>query len=176
VTDRYTKAIEQLGSEKLDIRLGGIYALERVARDSAGDQPTVMEVSAAFIREHSREPWTPPAQDESSADVSEVGTRPDVQAAITVIARRNSKNDRRLINLRAVRLTRANLIRGNLTHTVLFGAELRGANLGGANLGGADLSGADLSGASLSGANLGGADLGGAAFPPADLSDARCDL
>jgi hypothetical protein len=34
VTDRYTKAIEQLGSDKLDIRIGGIYALARVARDS----------------------------------------------------------------------------------------------------------------------------------------------
>ena len=32
VTDRYTKAIEQLGSDKLDVRIGGIYALERVAR------------------------------------------------------------------------------------------------------------------------------------------------
>jgi hypothetical protein len=35
VTERYTKAIEQLGSDKLDVRIGGIYALERVARDSA---------------------------------------------------------------------------------------------------------------------------------------------
>ena len=40
VTDRYTKAIEQLGSDKLDVRIGGIYALERVARDSAKDHPT----------------------------------------------------------------------------------------------------------------------------------------
>jgi hypothetical protein len=29
VTERYTKAIEQLGSDKLDVRIGGIYALER---------------------------------------------------------------------------------------------------------------------------------------------------
>ena len=47
VTDRYTKAIEQLGSEKLDVRIGGIYALERIARDSARDHPTVMEVLSA---------------------------------------------------------------------------------------------------------------------------------
>ena len=46
VTDRYTKAIEQLGSDKLDVRIGGIYALERVARDSAKDHPTIMEVLA----------------------------------------------------------------------------------------------------------------------------------
>ncbi len=57
VTDRYTKAIEQLCSDKLDVRIGGTYALERVARDSTRDHPTVMEVLAAFVREHSREPW-----------------------------------------------------------------------------------------------------------------------
>src|ERR1700733_5599446 len=34
VTDRYTKAIEQLGSEQISVRIGGIYALERIARDS----------------------------------------------------------------------------------------------------------------------------------------------
>jgi hypothetical protein len=65
VTDRYTKAVEQLGSyNKLDVRIGGIYALERVAHDSPRDHPTVMEVLAAFVREHSREPWPLPADDE----------------------------------------------------------------------------------------------------------------
>src|SRR5947209_20071799 len=34
ITDRYTKAIEQLGADKLNVRLGGIYALERIAVDS----------------------------------------------------------------------------------------------------------------------------------------------
>src|SRR6516164_8690295 len=39
MTDRYTRAIEQLGSKELDVRIGGIYALERIARDSARDHP-----------------------------------------------------------------------------------------------------------------------------------------
>jgi hypothetical protein len=60
-TDRYTKAVEQLGSDKLDVRIGGIYALERLARDSARDHPTVIEVLTAFIREHSQEQWSLPA-------------------------------------------------------------------------------------------------------------------
>ena len=47
VTDRYTKAIEQLGSDKLDVRIGGIYALERVAGDSPRDHPTVIEARRA---------------------------------------------------------------------------------------------------------------------------------
>jgi hypothetical protein len=43
VTDRYIKAIEQLGSDKwLDVQIGGIYALERIARDSPRDHPTIM--------------------------------------------------------------------------------------------------------------------------------------
>ena len=57
VTDRYTKAVEQLGSDKIDVRIGGIYALERIARDSARDHPTAMEVLTAFIRDHSHEQW-----------------------------------------------------------------------------------------------------------------------
>ena len=127
VTDRYTKAIEQLGSKELDVRIGGIYALERVARDSARDHPTVMEVLTAFIREHSREPWPPP---HPGGFEEEQLTRPDVQAAITVVGRRNAERDIQLIDL--------------------TGANLTGANLTGANLSGADLSRADLSRAALS--------------------------
>ena len=63
VTERYTKAIEQLGSDKLDVRIGAIYALERVASDSARDHPTVMEVLTAFICEHSHEQWPQPDPD-----------------------------------------------------------------------------------------------------------------
>jgi len=54
VTDRYTRAIEQLGSDTIDVTIGGIYALERIAHDSPRDHPTVMEVLAACVREHSR--------------------------------------------------------------------------------------------------------------------------
>jgi hypothetical protein len=61
VTDRYTRAIDQRGSKKLDVRIGGIFGLERVAHDSACDHPPVMEVLAAFVREHSREQWSCPS-------------------------------------------------------------------------------------------------------------------
>jgi hypothetical protein len=90
VTDRYTKAIEQLGSDKLDVRIGGIYALERIARDSAKDHPTVMEVLTAFIREHSREPWPVKGKGEQQGEKK---TRPDVRAAVTMIGRRDAKRD-----------------------------------------------------------------------------------
>jgi hypothetical protein len=86
VTDRYTKAIEQLGSDKgLDVQIGGIYALERIARDALRDHPTIMEVLAAFIRDHSSELW-PPAEP-GAAETLERTTRPDVQAAELVQGR-----------------------------------------------------------------------------------------
>jgi len=56
LTDRYGKAIEQLGSHKLDVRLGGIYALEQFANDTDHDrdQATIVEVLSAFVRVHSQ--------------------------------------------------------------------------------------------------------------------------
>lgn len=42
ITERFTRAIEQLGDERLELRLGGVYALERVARDSERDHWPIM--------------------------------------------------------------------------------------------------------------------------------------
>ena len=55
LTDRYAKAIEQLGNDNVDVRLGGIYSLEQIAADSSRDrdQATVVEVLSAFVRVHS---------------------------------------------------------------------------------------------------------------------------
>jgi hypothetical protein len=177
VTDRYTKAIEQLGSDKLDVRIGGIYALERVARDSRRDHPTVMEVLAAFIRVHSHEQWpeadvlidVPPSV---SIARPPRGTRPDVQAAVTVIGRRTSRNDRERIDLSDALLDGANLSDADLSNVWLRRADLTGAFLGGADLTDALLITADLTGARLSDADLTGTLLGGANLTRADLSAA----
>src|SRR5262249_33146952 len=50
ITDRFTKAIDQLGKETLDVRLGGIYALGRIANDSPKDHWQIMEVLTAYVR------------------------------------------------------------------------------------------------------------------------------
>ena len=131
ITDRYTKAIEQLGSKDLHVRIGGIYALERIARDSARDHPTVMEVLTAFIREHSREPWPPP--DPGDRDQGQSGRR-DIQAALSVVGRRDAKHDTQPIDLVGVDLTGAGLADANLSRARLSGADLSGANLTSANL------------------------------------------
>ena len=150
VTDRYTKAIEQLGSDKLDVRIGGIYALERIARDSPRDHPTVMAVLAAFIREHSRELW--PLPESGTKTVSRRTTRPDVQAAVTVIGRRDVRQDRERLSLRRAVLVRATLRDANLTHVNFTYADLTNTNLTGAVLNDRDPAGADLTGADLTGA------------------------
>jgi Pentapeptide repeats (8 copies) len=188
VTDRYTKAIEQLGSENLDVRLGGLYALERIARDSPVDHPTVVEVLAAFIREHSTrgdQGGTLDADSGGSARVVRMRhqlhrhQRPDqnappgppatdVQAALTVLARRNPAHDRDPINLS----------RAQLQGAYLPGAQLRDADLSNAQLRGADLSYARLQGAYLVDAQLQDvvlleAQLQDAVLLDAQLQDAR---
>jgi Pentapeptide repeats (8 copies) len=163
VTDRYTKAIEQLGSDQLDVRIGGIYALERVARDSARDHFTVMEVLAAFVVERSREQRPP------SADA--YGTRSDVQAAIRVIGHRTGRYDRRKLRLQHANLNDADLVFLNLA-AKLTDADLARANLYRANLSGADLTRANLTGADLTEAKLTRDDFGPTDLTGADLTGA----
>ena len=161
VTDRYTKAIEQLGSDKLDVRMGGIYALERIARDSARDRPVVLEVLTAFVREHSRQDRDPSARehwDPSEPDSAEP-PRPDIQAAITVVGRRDAERDIQPVDLTGACLRGANLVRANLARADLFRADLSGANLVRADLSGAHLREADLTGADVQYANLADANL-----------------
>ena len=57
VTERFTRAVDQLGHAELDVRLGGIYALERIANDSPDDRTAIAEVLTAFVRGHA--PWPP---------------------------------------------------------------------------------------------------------------------
>ena len=54
ITESFSKAVEQLGSDKLEVRLGGIYSLERISKESPDDYWTVMENLTAFVRERSR--------------------------------------------------------------------------------------------------------------------------
>ena len=192
LTERFSKAVELFGSEKIDIRLGGIYALERIARDSQKDHWTVMEILTAFVRENSHK---------KEEDIS---PREDIQAIMTVIGRRKwSETETQRLNLEEVNLTKyalteanlrrtnlfsANLIRADLTRADLIEVNLRGADLHDAFLNGADLSKADLSNANLSnaylievnlsgafliGANLSGANLSGANLSGANLSGAE---
>ena len=50
ITELYTKAVEQLGSDKAPVRLGGLYALERLAQNTRSQRPTVVNVLCAYLR------------------------------------------------------------------------------------------------------------------------------
>jgi hypothetical protein len=163
--DRYSRAIEQLGSDNLDVRIGGIYALEGIAVESARHHPTVMEVLAAFIREHSREQGPAP-EEEDAARPRHRGTQPDVQAALTVIGRRAAARDRQPIDLKGADLTRADLTGAHLGGATLRRAVLTSADLTRAILTRADLTRANLTWAALPGANLSGANLSGSGPNP----------
>ena len=142
-TDRYSAAVPMLVHESLEVRLGGIYALERLLADSSRDAPTVAQVLAAFVRERAA-----PRGDEMPHDV---------RAAIETLARVKDKPGGRQLDLVGVNLSRADL----------SGAHLRRARFDGGDLSGAVFIGADLRGASFRDANLAGAD-----FTDARLEDA----
>ena len=144
VTEAFAKAVEYLGnSEAIDVRLGGIYSLDRVSDDDPAEMPRVAEILSAFIRERSP---------------SEGALPRDVLAALTVLARRQWPIP---IDLANTNLAGAQLKNAQLANAILNAANLSGAILSGAILRNADLAGADLRGANLTGADLRGARLAG---------------
>jgi hypothetical protein len=54
IVESFSRAVEQLGSDKLELRVGAIFALERLSRESPDDYWTIMEVLIAFVRERVR--------------------------------------------------------------------------------------------------------------------------
>ncbi|MGW4113995.1 pentapeptide repeat-containing protein [Actinosynnema sp. NPDC004786] len=63
ITELYTKASEQLGSDKAPVRLAGLYALERLAQDNPHQRQTVVNVLCAYLRMPYTLPGEPPAGD-----------------------------------------------------------------------------------------------------------------
>jgi hypothetical protein len=82
ITDRYTAAVENLGDDATDVRLGGVYALQRIMQGSPRDHPTIGNVLATYIRTHADKP-----RKKSEA------LSADVLAALAVLAFRDSARD-----------------------------------------------------------------------------------
>lgn len=66
ITELYTKAADQLGSEKAPVRLAGLYALERLAQDNPTQRQTVVNVLCAYLRMPYSSPADTPAADNAS--------------------------------------------------------------------------------------------------------------
>jgi uncharacterized protein YjbI with pentapeptide repeats len=166
ISNQISKGFEQLGSNKIVIRLGGIYSLEGVMNNSDQYYRTVLESLTAFVRERTK--------DNSALTL----TPPDIQAALTVIGRRSAGYG--TVNLYGAKIAHADLSGTNLTSALTFylthpDLSYRGSRVNnppdfsGANLSHADLSYADLSRVNLTGADLSGANLTHATLGYADL-------
>ncbi|MBU1626120.1 pentapeptide repeat-containing protein [bacterium] len=174
VTERFTRAIEQLGNENISVRLGGIYSLERIAKDSRRDHWAVMEVLCAYVQ--SWVVWKHPRTIEDEVDPGyPPRLRADIQAIMTVIGRRNPNYDKGNLNLEKTVLRFANLKGANFEGANFWGANLQESICIGTNFNGACLANSYLSLSALSGANLKGANLNQAELQSADLFGANLE-
>ncbi len=124
ITDRFTKAIEQLGSKETSIRLGAIYALERIGFDSVRDVQAIIEILAAFVRNNCARP-SGNLQSEASIDTSLAS---DVLAAIKVLIRVKNIDG---VETRKVDLRNCHLPNLELDNITVRGFELNGSDLSG---------------------------------------------
>ncbi|MEW2293777.1 pentapeptide repeat-containing protein [Streptomyces sp. NPDC006743] len=181
VTDRFSRAVDQLGSDKLDVRIGGLHALWRIAEQSARDREAVISIQAAYLRTHL--PWPPagppaPAADVSINDIAPLETRAaDAQVALTALGVLCRQREQSWVNLSITDLRRADcdglwFPEVNFDRACLEAAGLYHANLTQASLVSVNLRHADLTTAILRRARCVLADLRAAKLVETDLRDA----
>ncbi|WP_328741417.1 pentapeptide repeat-containing protein [Streptomyces caniferus] len=182
ITDRFTKALEQLGSPEIYVRIGGILALEQIVQDAPEQAATdAARVLGHFIRHRAPKaapPLAPATPDPAPA--SGAGPLPDqpaadVQTALTALTRAESRihvDPRETLDLHGLHLAGADLNHADLTHAHLTDATLMEANLTGATLTKANLARATLTYANLDGATLTYANLDMATLAYAQLTGA----
>ncbi|MEV5886994.1 pentapeptide repeat-containing protein [Streptomyces sp. NPDC052020] len=181
ITDRFSRAVDQLGSDTPDVRIGGFHALLRIAEHSPRDREAVISLQAAYLRTHL--PWPPvgpdaPAADVPINDIAPLEVRvPDAQVALTGLGMLCERREQRWVNLSATDLRRADcdglvLPEVNLDRACMEAAGFYHANLTQASLVSVNLRYADFKTAVLRRARCALADLRGARLVAADLRDA----
>lgn len=79
LTDRLAKAVDQLGHDKPEVRVGGMYSLERLAGNSRTDRQVIVDVLSTYLKIHAGPGNHPYPR-------GKVIT-PDVQTALTLLVR-----------------------------------------------------------------------------------------
>ena len=200
ITDRITKAVAGLGADKtvkvtgsdgtstegtepnLVVRIGSIYALERIAQDSDRDHIQVMEILCAYIRTNAL--WDTTAQ--KAKDAPDERPRGDIQTALSVIGRRgadkinleraqNYQLDLRSVDLRRARMSNGNFAEAKFSNSNLAGILLDEGNLERANLAKANMSHASIIDTNFDHANLIESRLIGSTIAISNLRGARLD-
>ena len=157
ITDRFNQAIEHIGSDRLEIRLGGVYALARIARTSERDHWPAMQVLCARLRE-------------ATKDSANGAPLPSEAQAILDVLRTRAHHFEAAEQL--LDFTGANLAGADLSGCHFAGARFKDAKLQKTNLSRASLARASFAGAHLVEASLRGADCSEANFLAADLQHA----
>ena len=165
LTNRFIQATSQLGAElkdgqrNVEVRLGGIYALNRISNDWPKDYWPIADILTAYVRHNAA--WKEPAREAQKA------TATDIQAILTVLGHNappGGFNDRRKLDLRFTDLRELEFYDAHLEWTDLYGAHLDRAQLWGAVLHHAKLDHANFTGANLRGAKMQNVTLQDAVF------------
>jgi hypothetical protein len=134
ITDRFSRAVDQLGNrESSDVRIGGIYALERLLRESPTDHQPIVEILTAFVRQHATNRGEVDLDPDWQRGTTPNGLdplSPDVQAALTVLGRRPERDEPQPLDLRSTDLRLAFLHSARFDRAILGGSLLDYADLG----------------------------------------------
>ncbi|MCY3886236.1 MAG: pentapeptide repeat-containing protein [Chloroflexi bacterium] len=151
LNERYQKGAEMLGSGVLSVRLGGIYALQRLAEEHPEQYHVqIMQLFCAFVRHPTKDDGGAAKPDEKDR------LREDVQAVMRAIGTRGEAG----IALEKKANLPLDLHGADLSGVFLpRGTNLSGANLTEANLSSVRFSRVNLSGAALHQTNLSSASL-----------------
>lgn len=151
-TERYSAAVSQLGAELTEMRIGGIYALESLMRESTIDSPAVVQVLAAFLRNHAAQPMAssgllPLPEPGEALPVTRAPQ--DVEATVVVLGRRKITQAERPLDLRGANLSGVEANDSNFAHAWLHKADLSRAHFRSGQMRGIGLNGTDLRSAAL---------------------------
>jgi len=174
--DRYQKGAEMLGNETCSTRLGGIYALERLARDHPKTyHEQIMKLLSSFARHPTTDTAIEIKFHDEAISKETYHVRPDVYEAVSAIARckvaqiKNENGSGKNSGSYQTDLSVRYLKKGGPPYINLTNVKLTGADLSDAYLSGADLSSAKLNMAVLSDTILRDAIFYGAVLHGADL-------
>jgi uncharacterized protein YjbI with pentapeptide repeats len=151
--DRLSRALSQLETKEIEVRLEALSALERILKESERHYWPIMQVLTAYVRQHA------PIPDESWVTNKDVLTlEPDIQAIIDIL-RQHARSYSHGEPPNPLDLHETNLSQANLRGAHLRKVNLRGSMLVDVNFSEADLSEADLSEVVMPLSNLTAADL-----------------
>ncbi len=205
-TESMVQAITQIGAvndgkPNVEVRLGGLYSLQRIMKDSIKDEETIAKIFYAYVRENIARDRIKQAKKieklkkSKGAEQEHLQLPEDIQAVLIIISQLNEEwreqgiewyFDLQLnfsytnfscyflqsLDVRNTRLDYANFSYTNLEFAQLSGASLHKVNFSGAMLFYTDLSNAHLAFANLTDATVYDVDLSNANLRFADLSGA----